>query len=304
MATSEPSREDFSFADGKDLRLGLARDAGDRAARIADGAGAGKLEGGLHHVGQLVFVFGRHENHLGNAAQIGDVEEAVMRGAVVAGEAGAVHAEEHGQLLQADVVDDGIEGALQECGIDGADGTKAARGHAGGEDDGVLLGDAHVEVALGMVRAEEIEAGAVGHGGGDGDDAVVLVGQLDEGVGEDFGVGGLAGGLGLAGFGIVGAEAVKFLLPVERGLKAAALLREDVQQDGAIFGLEELEGLDQQRKVVAVDGAEVLQAELLKEDGGPEHALGGFFGAAHHVDGGFAAEASRRGARPTRGRCW
>ena len=96
---------------------------------------------------------------------------------------------------------------------------------------------------------------------------------------------------GLAGLGIVGAEAVKFLLPVERGLKAAALLREDVQQDGVVEGLEELEGLNEQRKIVAVDGAEVLQAELLKEDGGPQHAFGGLFGAAHHFDGGLAAEA-------------
>ena len=62
---------------------------------------------------------------------------------------------------------------------------------------------------------------------------------------------------------------MEFLLPVERRLKAAALLREHVQQHGVIEGLEELEGLDEQGKVVAVDGAEILQAELLKEDGGP-----------------------------------
>ena len=72
-----------------------------------------------------------------------------------------------------------------------------------------------------MRGAEVIEAGAVGHGGGDGDDARVFVGEVDEGVGEDLGVGGLAGGLGLAGFGIVGAEAVEFLLAVEGGLEAA-----------------------------------------------------------------------------------
>ena len=153
--------------------------------------GPGSWSAGLHHVGQLVFVLGRHEHHLRNAAEIGDVEEAVMRGAVVAGKAGAVHAEEHGKFLQADVVHDGIEGALQEGGVDGADGTEAARGHAGSEDDGVLLGDADVEVAAGMVGAEEIEAGAVGHGGSDGDDAGIVVGKLHQGVGEDLGVGGL-----------------------------------------------------------------------------------------------------------------
>ena len=64
-----------------------------------------------------------------------------------------------------------------------------------------------------------------------------------------------------------------------------------MEQDGPVVLLEELEGLDEQGKVVAVDGAEVLQAELLEEDGGPEHALGGFFGAADDGHGGFAAEA-------------
>ena len=97
--------------------------------------------------------------------------------------------------------------------------------------------------------------------------------------------------LGLAGLGIVGPEAVEFLLAVEGGLKAAALLREDVQQHGVVERLEELEGLDQQGQVVAVDGAEVFEAELLKEDGGPQHALGCFFGAADNLDGGLAAEA-------------
>ena len=83
---------------------------------------------------------------------------------------------------------------------------------------------------------------------------------------------------------------MKLLLSIERRLVAAALLGEDVQKHGAVFRLEELEGLNEKGKIVAVDGAEVLQAELLKQDGGPEHAFGGFFGAAHDSDGGFAAE--------------
>ena len=84
---------------------------------------------------------------------------------------------------------------------------------------------------------------------------------------------------------------MEFFLSIERGLKTAAFLREHVEQDGMVEGLEELEGLDQQRQIVAVDGAEVLEAELLKEDGGPQHAFGGFLGAADNLDGGFAGEA-------------
>ena len=84
---------------------------------------------------------------------------------------------------------------------------------------------------------------------------------------------------------------MKLLLPIERRLKAAALLGEDVQEHRAILSFEKLESLDQQRQIVAIDGAEVLQAEFLKEDRGPEHALGGLFSAAHDFHGGFAAEA-------------
>ena len=110
-----------------------------------------------------------------------------------------------------------------------------------------------------MMRAEEVEAGAAGHGGGDGDDALVLGGHIRERGGEGLRVR-LLGSLGDAGLGIVGAEAVEFLLAVECGLEAAALLGEYVEQDRAVLRLEELEGFYQQGQVVAVDGAEVLQA--------------------------------------------
>src|SRR6202034_3025071 len=41
----------------------------------------------------------------------------------------------------------------------------------------------------------------------------------------------------------------------------------------------------------AVNGAEVFKAELLKEDGRPQHALGCFLGATNNLDCGFTAEA-------------
>jgi len=83
-----------------------------------------------------------------------------------------------------------------------------------------------------MMRTEEIEAGAARHGGGDGHDALVLVGQLRKRSCEGLGVGELAGRLGLARLRVIRAKAVKFLLFVERRLIAAALLRQDVEQHG------------------------------------------------------------------------
>ena len=84
---------------------------------------------------------------------------------------------------------------------------------------------------------------------------------------------------------------MELLLLVQRRLVAPALLRQHVKQHGVIQALEELEGLNQQRQVVPVDGAKVLQPELLEEQRGPQHALGGLFGAAHGRQRRLAAEA-------------
>ena len=83
---------------------------------------------------------------------------------------------------------------------------------------------------------------------------------------------------------------MKLLLLIERGLKAAALLGNGVQQNRTLLGLEELKGLDEQTDVVAVERAVIGEPKLLKEHGGPQHALGGFFRLAHHLPGSLAAE--------------
>src|SRR5580698_6755029 len=214
----------------------------------------------------------------------------MMRGAVVAGEASAIHAEDYRQLLQADIVNDGVEGALQKCGVDGADRFEALRGHASGEDDCVFLGNAYIEVAFGKMRTEVIERGAVGHGGGDGNNLFVLAGKLDERLREDFRIRHQPRGLGFACLRMVGAESVKLLLAFKRRLETFALLGEDMQQHRLVFSLEELEGLDEQRKMVAVDGTVVFKAEFLKGHRRPENALGCFFGFARHMDSGLTSE--------------
>ena len=59
---------------------------------------------------------------------------------------------------------------------------------------------------------------------------------------------------------------MELLLAVDRWLKAAALLRDRMQHHGLVLRLEELEGFNQQRQVMAVDGAKVAQSKLLKDD--------------------------------------
>ena len=55
-----------------------------------------------------------HLHHVRQATQVGDVERAVVGGAVLAHQSGPVHREHHVQVLEADVVHDLVVAALEE----------------------------------------------------------------------------------------------------------------------------------------------------------------------------------------------
>ena len=137
------------------------------------------------HVHEHRLVAGRHHDDVRQAAEVGDVEGAVVGRTVVADEPGAVHREDDVQLLQADVVDDLVVGALEEGRVDRADRLRALERQARREQNRVLLGDADVVVLLRDLLGELLEPGPPGHRGGDPDHALVALGLGDERVGED-----------------------------------------------------------------------------------------------------------------------
>ena len=113
----------------------------------------------------------------------------MVTGPVVAGDAGPVEGEDHGEAVQADVEIGLVEGAAEERGVDGHHGPEPRHGHAGGGRHGVLLGDAHVEEPVGELGLEGEEPGRAGHRRGDGDDLGPLPGGVEDGAGEGVGVG-------------------------------------------------------------------------------------------------------------------
>ena len=52
------------------------------------------------------------------------------------------------------------------------------------------------------------------------------------------------------------------------GVEALALLRDDVQEERVVVVLGEIEGLDEQRQVVAVDRAVIGKAHILENEAG------------------------------------
>ena len=156
------------------------------AAGVADGQRAVVGRGGCcHEAAQGMLVARRGYGEAGDGAQVGDVEGSVVGGAVLAYYACTVDAEGDGQAQQGHVVDYVVVGPLQEAGVNGHEGQHAVFGEAAGEGDGVALGDAYVEYAVGQLALHDAYGGAGGHGGRDGADALVGAGKLEEGVAED-----------------------------------------------------------------------------------------------------------------------
>ena len=70
--------------------------------------------GGEHHIHQLILVFGRHGDDVGHTTEVGDIEKAVVGGPVLGRETCAVHAKDHWQILERGIVQNAIEGSLEE----------------------------------------------------------------------------------------------------------------------------------------------------------------------------------------------
>ena len=129
-------------------------------------------------------VGGCHQHETRQATEVGRIEGAGVRRPVGTDQAGAIEREAHGQALDGDVVHHLIVGALQEGRVDGRERLEAFGRQARGKGDAVLLGDAHVEGAVGKFLAEQVEPRSRRHGRRDRHDLVVLARLLDQAVGE------------------------------------------------------------------------------------------------------------------------
>ena len=106
-----------------------------------------------------------------------EIPHAVVAGAVRPGDAGAVEHEGDAGLVQRDIHQHLVEGAVHEGRVQRDDRVQSAEGETGRRGDGVLLGDADVEHAVGVLLGELVQAGRAQHRGGDADDRRVAVGE-------------------------------------------------------------------------------------------------------------------------------
>ncbi len=189
-----------------------------------------------------------------------------MGRAVAAHQAGPVHGEYHRQVLQGDVVNELIIGALQESRIDRHYGLEPLGRQAGGKGDRVLFGDRDVVVALGESLREFNQARAFAHRGCDADDAGIAFGHLAQPLAEYLRVGRPAARL-LEDHAAGRIERSRSM-PLDGvrlgGRVALALAGNDVQKLRSAQFLQIAQGTDQGFDVVAVDGADIVEAHFLE----------------------------------------
>ena len=242
------------------------------------------LEGGLEHAPAFRLVGRRHHHHVRNGASEAEVETAGMGRSVGTDLSGAIDGKGDVEVLQRDVVDQLVVGALKEGGVDGDHRFQAFASHAGGKRQRMLLGDADIRVSIREPLGEIHQAGALAHGRCNGPEPSVGFGGIADPVAEHPGVGNAPASRGqFARQGIEGTDAVECHRLAFRRLVATTLLGHHVEQARPAHALEVTEVVQQQRQVVAVHRPDVAETEFLPEGSGKHHAFHVLFPAIGEI---------------------
>jgi len=138
----------------------------------------------------------------------------------------------------------------------------------------VLFGDPDVDDAVGELLAHRAQPHGLQHRRGDRDDVVALPGDLQDLLGEHGRPPEPGGHHGQAGLGVDDPDRVEAVRHVvERGLVAAALLGDGVDDHRRLVGPGAGEGELHRHDVVPIHWTDVLDAEVLEQSLGREHVL-------------------------------
>ena len=234
---------------------------------MATGPVVGELGRVVEHLLQLLPARRGEHTHARHPGEHREVVDAVMAGPVGTRDPGPVEAEDHRQPVQRDVVHHLVPRPVEERRVERDHRPQAAHRHPGGARDGVLLGDADVEEAIGEAGLERQQAGRSRHRRGDRDQPGVRLGLLDDRLGERLRVS-RRHRLRWSGHRVEHGSVVEVLLVVVLGRRVAAtLLGEHVDDDRPLGGQlhRVVQGVLELGDVVPVDRPDVAHAERLEE---------------------------------------
>ena len=98
-----------------------------------------------------------------------------------------IDADDDWEIVQTDIMEDVVQRALQEGGIDGDDGAEALTGKAGREGDGMRFRDSRVEATFRIFIHKFFEPSSLQHGWGNDGQFWMLFRQRCDGLREGIG---------------------------------------------------------------------------------------------------------------------
>ena len=180
---ADADEDDLSRARAQPARLEPGPGLGDRPRRgrlrVPEQRRPGELDRFGEHGGDLGRLGGAKDRAAGYLQGLHEVVDAMVARPVVAGHAGPAGDDRHRQAVEPDIEIPLVYGPREEGRVDGDHRPETAHGHARGRDESVLLGDADVHEALGVVVLEGQEPGRTWHGGCDRDYPLVGGGEID-----------------------------------------------------------------------------------------------------------------------------
>ena len=103
----------------------------------------------LQHLPALIFIAGCTDHHMGDAAQIRQVEGAMMRGSVLTHQARPINGQRDVQSLQGPIMYELIAAALPPGAVNGQHRPEPIAAHTRSQRHRVLFGNRHIIEALG-----------------------------------------------------------------------------------------------------------------------------------------------------------
>ena len=240
------------------------------ASRISnDERSVGGFAGGVHKVAQVPFVKRRTDDEVGDGAEVGQVEQAVVSCSVFAHKSGSVDANYKMQLLNGHVVDNIIVSPLHKRRVDVAEWNHSLLGKSGGEGHGVPLGDADVESSS-RKSFHHMGHGASGrHGRSDTHNSRIGGGKLNKRMAEDILIQlrlvEACKHNPLAGFFVELTRRVPFRSRILGGLKSLALFSFEMKKLRPLHILNIIKDADNTRQVVPVGRTEAADTESLEK---------------------------------------
>ena len=168
---------------------------------------------------------------------------------------------------------------LQKSGVNGDHGLEPLAGQPGGKGDGVLLGNAYVEIAVGKALVKFDHARAFAHGGRNTHQPNVALGHIAQPLPKHLG----KSGFGWRGCWLQTRCHIEFARPmvgdgISLCLRITLAFAGDHMQKLRPFEVAHvLQRGDQRLHIVPIDRADVVEAEFFKQRGRQHHAFGLFF---------------------------